>query len=58
MKSLKSHRAAMRKMQAEEFYMGIPVEDTFHLDWPKIVLCGVLLLAEIGFAVWMGWIKI
>ena len=56
MQTLKSHRAAMRKMQAEEFYIGIPVEDTFRLDWPKIVLFGVCLAAEIGFAVWMGWL--
>ena len=58
MQTLKSHRAAMRKMQAEEFYIGIPVEDTFHLDWPKIIALGVCLVAEIGFAVWMGWIRL
>ena len=57
MQSLQSRRAAMRKMQAEEFYMPtVPVEDTFHFDWPKIVLFGVCLVAEIGFAVWMGWL--
>jgi len=50
MKSLKAHRAAMKRLQAEEFYIHQePRPDEYRTAWVVFIACTI-----VGSLVWMA----